>query len=85
MENLLREVAKSTARQFVEDTLKEAANTEPVVQVFHLARSNTYVVVVRLNGKERRLELTEAELFDQNDIARDKVKKFAQSFLNDHS
>ena len=85
MENLLREVAKSTARQFVEDTLRQAANAETVVQVFHLVRSNTYVVVARLNGKERRLELTEAELFEQNDITRDKVKKFAQSFLNEHS
>ena len=80
MENLLREVAKSTAKQTVEDALTEAGGSG-IVKVFYLAGPGTYVATIEAQGKERRLEFTEQELLDRGHIAREKAQALARAMF----
>jgi hypothetical protein len=81
MENLLREVAKSTAKQIIEDALREAGGSA-TVKVFYLAGPATYVATVEADGKERRLEFTEEELLDRGHLGREKAKALARAIFN---
>ena len=81
MENLLREVAKSTAKQIVEEALKDAGGAG-TVKVFYLAGPGTYVATIEADGKDRRLEFTEEELLDRGHIARERAKALALTMFN---
>ena len=81
MENLLREVAKSTAKQTVEDALKDAG-VPATVKVFYLAGPGTYVATIEAQGKDRRLEFTEEELLDRSHIAREKAAALVRAIVH---